>query len=74
MTVQEMIQEARTLSIKERQQLIKALVAIDTEPEQAEKPKKRNIMEFAGIASHLADSEDPQDYVRRLRQEWDEDQ
>ena len=74
MTIQEMIQEARTLSIDERKQLIKALVDMINEPEQAEKPKKRNIMEFAGIAAHLADAEDPQAYVRRLRKEWDEDQ
>lgn len=73
MTIQEMIQEARTLSVEERKELIKALVDIVNEPEQALKPKKRNIMEFAGIAAHLADDEDPQDYVRRLRNEWDED-
>ncbi len=71
MTIQEMIQEARTLSVEERKQLIKALVDIVNEPEAAP-PKKRNIMEFAGIAAHLADDEDPQDYVRRLRSEWDD--
>ena len=68
--VEEMIQEARTLSVEERKQLIKALVDIVNEPEEA--PKKRNIMEFAGIAAHLADEEDPQDYIKRLRSEWDE--
>jgi hypothetical protein len=72
MTIQEMIQVARTLSVEERKQLIKALVDIVNEPEEAEKPKKRNIMEFAGIAAHLADEEDPQDYIKRLRSEWDE--
>ncbi|MBI1282418.1 MAG: hypothetical protein GC179_30105 [Anaerolineaceae bacterium] len=74
MTIQEMIQEARTLSVEERKQLIKALVDIVNEPEQSEKPKKRNIMEFVGIAAHLANEEDPQDYVRRLHNEWDKDQ
>lgn len=69
MTIQEMIQEARTLSVEERKQLIKALIDIVNEPE-TEKPKKRNIMDFAGIAAHLADDEDPQAYVRRLRDEW----
>jgi hypothetical protein len=73
MTIQEMIQEARTLSVEERKQLIKALVDIINEPE-AEKPKKHNIMEFAGIAAHLADAEDPQDYMKRLRSEWDRDE
>ena len=69
MTIQEMIQEARTLSVEERKQLIKALVDIVNEP-KAEAPKKRNIMEFVGIAAHLADAEDPQVYVKRLRDEW----
>ncbi len=73
MTIQEMIQEARMLSVEERKQLIKALMDIANEPEVAA-PKKRNIMEFAGIAAHLADKEDPQDYLRRLRNEWDDDQ
>jgi len=71
MTIQEMIQEARMLSVDERKQLIKALVDIVNEPETAA-PKKRNIMEFLGIAAHLADDEDPQDYVKRLRNEWDD--
>jgi hypothetical protein len=70
MTIQEMIQEARKLSVEERKQLIKALNDIVNEP--AETPKKRNILEFEGIAAHLADLEDPQDYLKRLRSEWDE--
>mgnify|MGYP000885667483 CR=1 FL=1 len=73
MTIQEMIQEARMLSVEERKRLIKALVDILNEPE-AEKPKKRNIKEFAGIAAHLANEEDPQDYVKRVRNEWDQSQ
>jgi hypothetical protein len=70
MTIQEMIQEARTLSVEERKQLIKGLVDIVNEP--AEPPKKHSILEFEGIAAHLADAEDPQDYLKRLRDEWDE--
>lgn len=71
MTIQEMIREARTLSVEELKQLIKGLVDIIDEP-VVETPKKRNIMEFEGIAAHLADEEDPQDYLKRLRDEWDE--
>lgn len=71
MTIQEMIREARSLSVEERKQLIKALVDIVNEPKAAP-PKKRNIMEFVGMAAHLADDEDPQDYIKRLRSEWDE--
>ena len=71
MTLQEMIREARMLSVEERKQLIKALVDIVNEP-SAKEPKKHNIMDFEGIAAHLADEVDPQDYLRRLRDEWDE--
>ena len=68
MTIQEMIQEARTLSVEERKQLIKALVDIVDAPVEAV-PKKRNITDFEGIAAHLADAEDPQDYLKQLRNE-----
>jgi hypothetical protein len=30
-----------------------------------------DILEFDGIAAHLADDEDPQAYVNRIRDEWD---
>jgi len=71
MTIQEMIQEARTLSAEERKQLIKALVDIDNEPEQSEKPKKRNIMEFLGLGAEIWEGVDAQEYVNQLRSEWD---
>ena len=70
MTIQEIIQEARTLSVEERKQLIKVLTAMDILGEsQTETPKKRSILEFEGIAAHMADAEDPQDYLKRLRNE-----
>jgi hypothetical protein len=68
MTLQEVIREVQTLSPDEQKQLLKLLVDIVTESPR----KKRSILEFEGIAAHLADDEDPQDYVRRIRSEWDE--
>ncbi len=72
MTIQEMIQEARTLSIEERKQLIKALTEMDILDEpQTEKPKKRNIMEFLGLGAEIWEGVDAQEYVNQLRSEWD---
>jgi hypothetical protein len=70
MTIQEMIQEARSLSVEERKQLIKALVDIVNEPEE-EAPKKRNIMEFLGLGAEIWDGIDAQEYVNQLRSEWE---
>jgi hypothetical protein len=70
MTLQDMIREARTLSVEERRQLIKALVDIENEPAK-EAPKKRNIMEFLGLGAEIWEGIDAQEYVNQLRSEWD---
>jgi len=70
MTIQEMIQEARTLSVEERKQLIKALVDIVNEP-AAQAPKNRNLLELAGLGAEILEGIDAQEYVNQLRSEWD---
>jgi hypothetical protein len=70
MTVTEMLDMARALSLTERKELVKGLVDLLDAP--VAKPRKRRMSEFEGIAAHLADDEDPQDYLRRLRAEWDD--
>jgi hypothetical protein len=70
MTIQEMIREARTLSVDERKQLIKALVDIVNEPSPKE-PKKRNLLELAGLGAEIWEGIDPQEYINQLRSEWD---
>lgn len=71
MSVQQMIEEARTLSIDERKQLVKALVDLLTEPLEAPK-KKRSLREFRGLGAHLYDGTDAQEHVNQLRSEWDD--
>ena len=71
MSVQEMIREARTLSIEERKQLMKALVDILTDPPELKSKKKRNLREFRGLGKHLYDGTDAQEYVNQIRSEWD---
>lgn len=71
MTVQEILEQAVALPVDERKQLVKALENTLIKAE-ATPTKKRNILEFAGIAKHLANDEDPQDYINRIRDEWDQ--
>jgi hypothetical protein len=65
-----MIQEARILSIHDRQTLIKALA--DTLTDEPFPPKQRSLREFRGLGRHLYDGTDAQKYVNQLRSEWDE--
>jgi hypothetical protein len=71
MTIQEMIQEARMLSVEERKQLIQALMDIVNESEQTNRPKKRNLLELAGLGAEIWEGIDAQEYVNQLRSEWD---
>ena len=69
MSIQEMIQEARKLSIEERKQLMKALVDLLDEPQSPGKQPRRSLQDFRGIGAHLYDGTDAQEYINRLRSE-----
>ncbi|MBZ0280210.1 MAG: hypothetical protein K8L97_05685 [Anaerolineae bacterium] len=71
MSVQEMIQEARTLSIDERKQLIKALVDMMTEPSTKGTPKQRSLRELRGLGKEIWSGIDAQAYINQGRDEWD---
>jgi hypothetical protein len=64
----------RSLPIAERLQLL-AVVAHDlaSESSHAElhKQQKHSIMELHGLGAHVWEAADPQDYVNKLRDEWD---
>lgn len=51
MSLQEIIEEVRALSVEERKQLVMAI--IDTFAD--EKPEKRSILEFAGVGAEMWD-------------------
>jgi hypothetical protein len=69
MTFEQITTEIRQMSIQERKRLIAVIVDTLTE----EKPARtRSILEFEGIGERLRDGTDAQDYVDRLRSEWDE--
>lgn len=69
MSFQEILEQVKGLSLEEQRELYEALESILKIP--IRKQKKYQIWDFEGIASHLADDEDPQDYINRLRDEWD---
>jgi hypothetical protein len=68
MTINEIWEQVKILSPEERNELIQRLLAFNTSSADNE---MHDILEFEGIAAHLADDEDPQAYVNRIRDEWD---
>lgn len=71
MSVQEILDKARALTLEERKLLIKTLV--DTLNDTPVEPKRRRSpREFRGLGAHLYDGMDAQEYVKRLRSEWDD--
>jgi len=71
MTPQEILEKAQKLSVDEQKQLIKLLVDHLGEPPQEAPKKQRSLREFRGAAAHLYDGTDAQEYVNKLRSEWD---
>ncbi|MBL8166028.1 MAG: hypothetical protein JNJ61_28850 [Anaerolineae bacterium] len=66
MTFQEMVEEIKYLNREERRQLLHVLIdALD------DSEKTHDLIDFIGVGAHLADDEDPQDHIKRLRSEWD---
>lgn len=70
MTYDEVIRQARTLSHNERTRLIAELARTLTDYNEPE--KKRSVLEFEGFAAEAATDEDSQDYINRIRDEWDQ--
>ena len=68
MTVEALLEQIRVLPISERKRLVHLIVDTLTEPDEE---RTHSILEFAGVAAELADDEDPQDYINRLRDAWD---
>jgi hypothetical protein len=68
MTVTQVLDEIRELSLEERKQVARALVDLLTE---APPPRKRRLREYRGVGAHLYDGTDAQEYLSNLRDEWD---
>jgi hypothetical protein len=72
MTLEAMLEEIRTLSVDERKRLISLIVDTLTEPEAQPAGKKRSILEFEGVGAEIWQGVDTQEYLNRLRREWDD--
>jgi hypothetical protein len=72
MTVETILEEIRALSVAERKRLIGAIVDTLTESSAQPAGKKRSILEFEGVGAEMWQGIDAQEYVNRLRNEWDD--
>lgn len=69
MSIAEILEEIRALSLEERKKLMKLMV--DTLAEDPEPQHKHSIMELAGLGAEIWEGVDAQEYVDQLRSEWD---
>jgi hypothetical protein len=71
MTIAEILQQAKTLNVQERKELVKLLVDSLDVPE-AVPPQQRRLSELRGLGKEIWEDIDAQKYVNQLRSEWDE--
>ena len=71
MTVAEIMEQAKTLSLQERKELVKQLVDTLDVPEPTA-PRRRRLSELRGLGKEIWAGIDAQEYVDQLRNEWDE--
>lgn len=71
MTVLEMLEQAKTLSVAERKELTKLLIdSLDTPEEELQ--RQRHITELRGLGKDVWADIDPQAYINQLRDEWEQ--
>ena len=72
MSVIDILEQAQSLTIQERKLLVKLLVDTLDQPEQSPPLEdKHSILELAGLGAEIWKGVDAQDYVNRLRGEWE---
>ncbi|MFN8530171.1 MAG: hypothetical protein U0670_16350 [Anaerolineae bacterium] len=72
LSINEILQQAKTLSKQERSELAKLL--IDTlADEGSTPPSARHLSELYGLGKEIWGDVDAQDYVNQQRDEWDRD-
>jgi hypothetical protein len=71
MTVTQVLEQARELSLEERKELARALVDLLTEV-PLPREKRHRLREFRGVGAHLYDGTDAQEYVNQMRSGWDD--
>ena len=69
MTVNELLEQAKNLSVEDRKELAKLL--IDTLAVVPPAAPQRRLSELRGLGSEIWQGIDAQDYVNQMRDEWD---
>jgi hypothetical protein len=70
MTIAEILQQAKTLSVQDRKELVKLLVDSLDVPEAIPRQQRR-LSELRGLGKEIWEGIDAQEYVKQLRSEWD---
>jgi ribosomal protein L7/L12 len=70
MTIAEILQQAKKLSVQERKELVKLLVDSLDVPEAVPRQQRR-LSELRGLGKEIWEGIDAQEYVKQLRSEWD---
>lgn len=70
MTVLDILEEIRALSLEERKQLMKLMVDTLTET-PTEPQKKHSLRELRGLGKEIWRGVDAQQYIDEMRDEWD---
>jgi hypothetical protein len=71
MTMAEILHQAKTLSMQERKELVKLLIDSLDVPDVAPRQQRR-LSELRGLGKEIWQGIDAQEYVNRLRNEWNE--
>lgn len=71
MTIVEVLEQAKALSLQERKELVKLLV--DTlDQAEPELPRQRSLRELRGLGKEIWEGVDVEAYVNEMRDEWDD--
>jgi hypothetical protein len=70
MTIADILQQAKTLSVQERKELVKLLIDSLDVPETVPRQQRR-LSELRGLGKEIWEGVDAQEHVNQLRSEWD---
>jgi hypothetical protein len=72
MTVETLLQEIRTLTPADRQRILQEIISMQRGVISVSETPEHSILEFGGVGAEIWSGIDAQEYVNKLREEWDE--
>jgi hypothetical protein len=70
MTIADILQQTKTLSVQERKELVKLLID-SPEVHETVPRQQRRLSELRGLGKEIWEGVDAQEYVNQLHSEWD---